>query len=244
MEPIEYTVGESMLKLKPMPLWQSLIAFGMPALVAVVCHYFIWPYFINVGLSNEDGYHYANIILFIGLIVAAVIAYWKEGNPLRWRSFRERYRLKGMGRREWKWTTTSIFANLLLALITTFLAVAVYEFLEFVPPEISPSGQPTNISLLLVVLLLNIFGEELWWRGYILPRQELRHGKYTWLLHGILWACFHIYKWWAVPFMLVTTPIVPFIAQRLKNTTPSVIIHLIVNGSGIAMTLLFSQFPM
>ncbi|UCE16787.1 MAG: hypothetical protein JSV12_04075 [Candidatus Bathyarchaeota archaeon] len=140
-----------MPKLKPMPLWQSLISFGVPALVAVACHYLIWPYFIDIGLSNEDGYHYANIILFIGLIVAAVIAYWKEGNPLRWRSFRERYRLKGMRRREWKWTTTSIFANLLLALITTFLAVAVYEFLEFVPPESSPSGQPTNISLLLVV---------------------------------------------------------------------------------------------
>lgn len=239
MESTEYTVGVSMPKLKPMPLWQSLISFGVPALVAVACHYLIWPYFIDIGLSNEDGYHYANIILFIGLIVAAFIAYWGEGSQLRWRSFRERYRLNGMRWREWKWTMTGIIVNLLLALITTYLALAVYEFLEFVPPEISPSGQPTNIPMVLVFLLLNIFGEELWWRGYILPRQELRHGNYTWLLHGILWAFFHVYKWWAVPFMLATTPIVPFIAQRLKNTTPGVIIHLIINGSGIAIVLLF-----
>ena len=28
-------------------------------------------------------------------------------------------------------------------------------------------------------LFFNIFGEEFWWRGYILPRQELVMGKYA-----------------------------------------------------------------
>ena len=229
--------------LKAMHLWQSVFLFGVPALFAAATHYIIWPYFTDIGLSQEDGYHYANILLFTGLLAAALVAYWQEGNRLNWRSFRERNRLDGMGWREWRWTLPGLLADLLLSLVMTYLALAVYDFLEFVPPEISPSGAPTNIPLLLVGLLLNIFGEELWWRGYILPRQELMHGKYTWLLHGTMWAFFHSYKWWAVPFMLVTTPIVPFIAQRLKNTTPGIMIHLILNGLGIAIALLLPSSP-
>jgi membrane protease YdiL (CAAX protease family) len=89
-----------------------------------------------------------------------------------------------------------------------------------------------------IVLFFNIFGEELWWRGYILPRQELTHGKNTWLLHGVLWACFHMFKWYAVPFMLITCQVIPYVAQRTKNTWPGIINHLVINGAGMIMTSL------
>jgi hypothetical protein len=41
--------------LKPMPLWQSLVLFGLPALLAVGCQYVAWPYFVRMGLSQENG---------------------------------------------------------------------------------------------------------------------------------------------------------------------------------------------
>lgn len=216
--------------LKPMPLWQSLILFGIPAIIAAGVHYIVWPYLVSLGLSQEDGYDYAYLIWFVGMFAAALVAYVQEGNPLNWRSFRERYRLRGMGWREWRWTLAGLLVSLLLGYILTLLAPAVYDLLDFVPPETSPSGPITNIPLYLIGLSFNILGEELWWRGYILPRQELTHGKYTWLLHGILWAFFHGFKWWAVPFMLFHTWIIPFVTQRLKNTTPGLIIHLIPNA--------------
>jgi hypothetical protein len=37
---------------------------------------------------------------------------------------------------------------------------------------------------LAVLLAGNIAGEELWWRGYLLPRQEIVHGSSTWIVHG------------------------------------------------------------
>ncbi len=37
----------------------------------------------------------------------------------------------------------------------------------------------------LVYIVLNVFGEELSWRGYVLPRQELAFGEWTWAIHGI-----------------------------------------------------------
>lgn len=216
--------------LKPMPLWQSLILFGIPAIIAAVCQYIVWPYFVSIGLSQEDGYRYQALIVFVGLFGAALLAYVQEGNPLNWRSFRERYRLRAMGWREWRWTLAGLLVSLVLGYILNSLALALYGLLDFVPPETSPSGLITNIPLYLIGLSFNILGEELWWRGYILPRQELTHGKYTWLLHGILWAFFHGFKWWAVPFMLFQTWIIPFVAQRLKNTTPGLVIHLIPNA--------------
>jgi hypothetical protein len=43
------------------------------------------------------------------------------------------------------------------------------------------------------LVVLNIFGEELWWRGYVLPRQELFFGRATWIVHGIFWSAFHFF---------------------------------------------------
>ena len=218
--------------LKPMPLWQSLLFFGVPAIIAALDHHVLWPWLVSLGLSEENGWHCAYLIWFVGLFVAALVAYTLEGNSLRWRSFRERYRLGPLKWREWGWTLGGILVFAALAYASNSLALTVFDRLGFVPPDLAPSGPVTNVPLYLVTLLLNVLSEELWWRGYILPRQELTHGRYTWLVHGVLWACFHAYKWWAVPFMLITTWIVPFIAQRLKNTTPGIVSHLITNGLG------------
>ena len=142
-----------------------------------------------------------------------------------------------MNRREWKWTLGGLLIGLPLYLVTTVLATQVYDILRFTPPDIFPSGPMTNLPLGAFVLFMNIVSEELWWRGYILPRQERQHGRYTWAIHGVLWAFFHAFKWWAVPFMLFTTWIIPFIAQRTGSTTPGIIIHLVTNGLGILLMI-------
>jgi hypothetical protein len=36
-----------------------------------------------------------------------------------------------------------------------------------------------------IMFLCNIGGKELWWRGYVLPRQELVFGRTAWIVHGI-----------------------------------------------------------
>ncbi len=44
-----------------------------------------------------------------------------------------------------------------------------------------------------VMIVCNIGGEELWWRGYVLPRQELAFGRAAWVVHGICWSAFHLF---------------------------------------------------
>ena len=222
-------------QIKPMPFWQSLIFFGIPALVAAAGQYVLWPFFMGVGVSAEIAYHYQALVVFTFLLSAALVAYVIEGNTLDWSSFRRRFRLFGLDRRGWKWTFGGLLTGGLLSLAATVLASQVYDILKFTPPDIFPSGPITNLPLGAFVLFMNIMSEELWWRGYILPRQERQHGRYTWAIHGVLWAFFHAFKWWAVPFMLITTWIIPFITQRIGNTTPGIIIHLVLNGLGILL---------
>jgi membrane protease YdiL (CAAX protease family) len=222
-------------QIKPMPFWQSLIFFGIPALAAVVGQYVLWPFFMGVGVSEETAYHYQMLVVFTFLLSAALVAYVIEGNPLDWLSFRRRFRLFRLDRRGWKWTFGGLATDILLSLVATVLASQFYNILKFTPPDVSPSGPIMNLPLMAFVLFMNIISEELWWRGYILPRQEKQHGRYTWAIHGVLWAFFHAFKWWAVPFMLFTTWIIPFITQRIGNTTPGIIIHLVINGLGILL---------
>jgi len=71
--------------------------------------------------------------------------------------------------------------------------------------------------------LCNVLGEEFWWRGYVLPRQELSFGKWTWLIHGLLWSGFHLFMPWDAIRLLPGSLALPFVAQRRKNTWPGII---------------------
>lgn len=136
----------------------------------------------------------------------------------------------------WKWTLIFLFLNLLLGYLLNLLGLFVFEKLNFLPPD---ADIPlTNIPFLVLVLFFNIVAEEVWWRGYILPRQELTHGKYAFLVNGVLWSVFHMFKWWAVPLMLFRNWMEPFVVQRTKNTTPAIIMHGISNGISVLFTII------
>jgi len=84
-----------------------------------------------------------------------------------------------------------------------------------------------------VLLLCNVMGEELWWRGYLLPRQELAHGRAAWLVHGALWAAFHLFfqeTLWDLVRMLPTCCALSFVAQHRRSTWPGVFGHTFGNS--------------
>ncbi len=221
---------------RPMRFWQSLLFFMIPGLYAVLAQYLIFPSIVRLGLSEENAYNTAHLTVFIGLFCATILALRVEGWPLRWTSIKERLRLKRMDSTAWKWTLSFLFLYLLLGLLLNNLAQFVYKEWDFWPPDVDVPL--TNIPYLLILFIANIFSEELWWRGYILPRQELEHGKSAWLVNGVLWSLFHIWKWWAVPFMLLKQWMLPFVVQRTKNTTPAILIHFVSNGIGILISIM------
>lgn len=79
-----------------------------------------------------------------------------------------------------------------------------------------------------VILVFNIGGEELWWRGYVLPRQELAFGRTAWVVHGIAWSVFHLFMQptlWDTIRMAVSGIALSFVAQRTRSTWPGIVGH-------------------
>lgn len=64
-----------------------------------------------------------------------------------------------------------------------------------------------------------------WWRGYVLPRQELAFGQHTWIVHGLLWIGFHAFKWWDLISLLPLCLGLSYLVSRLKNNTPGLVMH-------------------
>jgi membrane protease YdiL (CAAX protease family) len=222
---------------RPIPLWQSVLLFLLPGLYGLFAQYTLTPTLTHFGISQENAYNITHLSVFILLILATIIALRIEGWPINWQTVRDRLRFERMDAKAWKWTLPFILFYLIAGLLLNMLAGFVYERFGFLPPD---ADVPlTNIPFFLIGYIINVFSEEMWWRGYILPRQELQHGKYAWLVNGVLWSLFHIGKWWgAVPFMLLKQWMIPLVAQRTKNNTPALLIHLISNGFGVLFSIL------
>ena len=234
--PLEPFVDTRTPRIWPLYLPEALLMFGIPTALLALGVWVVWPALMTAGMSRG----YANAAVFIVfsslLIVAALVAYVLEGNPLTWSAFSVRYRLQMPGWRTWLWTLGGLLVAVVAALGLNALILALYKAIGFTIPD--QSSGLTDIPVLTLIVLTNIIGEEMWWRGYILPRQELVYGSRTWLVHGVMWAFFHSFKPWAVPVMLLYCLIIPFIAQCTRNNWPPVIIHFLINGSGILMLLL------
>ena len=221
---------------KPMKLWQSLFYFLIPGLYGVFAFYVLYPFLVRLGMSEELAYGTQMLSVFLLLLLATVFCLRREGWPFNWATMRERLRIKGMDPTAWKWTLIFLVLWLLSGFLLNLFGQFVFERVGFTPPD---ADIPlTNIPFMIVVLGFNIIAEELWWRGYILPRQELVHGKFAFLVNGILWSLFHMFKWWAVPLMLLRDWMVPLVVQRTKNTTPGMIMHFISNGISVVFSII------
>jgi membrane protease YdiL (CAAX protease family) len=245
--------------LQPMPLGLSLGCFGIPAGIGILGLYLLLPALRRAGVPELWNYTVSFAGMFPLLLGAALIAFRLEGNTLSWTGLKQRFRIKSMGQREWRWTAGLLVVytggQLLLSPTAGWLAshlpLPLPDGLPTVlDPRIAKSSIPTELLGVqlqgdwgmalwyMVVLALNILGEELWWRGYILPRQELTHGRWTWLVHGLLWTFFHVPLWWNLVSLLPSTLSLSYVAWRLKNTSPGIIVHLLMNGLGFGMVLL------
>jgi membrane protease YdiL (CAAX protease family) len=234
--------------LKPLSWSQVILLFAIPTAGLFLSLYWLQPFLESEGCSPFASFSTAFTIPFGLMFIAALVAFWLEGNPLTWQAFKRRYRLE--------WTGGEGFAGLRLfgfSILTYFLLragtlVLISEGIVNLPTGIpalldprqnlaieaiyggSLRGQWSVLALSLTELGFNVFGEELWWRGFILPRQEAALGRYTWVAHGVLWALFHAFKFWEIPALLPATLAFAYIAQRTKSTWPGILAHLGLNG--------------
>jgi membrane protease YdiL (CAAX protease family) len=138
-----------------------------------------------------------------------------------------------------------------LALAVTIAAMAALQlFNAQVWPQLPPHPpfitvqalEPARyylFALWLPFFAVNIVGEELWWRGFIQPRQEPVFGANTWVVQGLLHGAFHFSFGLGVMFILWPVLFsIPWAVQRTRNTSVGMLIHAGINGPGfLAVTL-------
>jgi membrane protease YdiL (CAAX protease family) len=245
--------------LNPMPLWMSILFFGIPSITGWVSVYIVLPALNKSGFPMFWNFWLCLTIPLAGMLITALVAYRLEGRPWNWQEFKSRFRLKSVRGKDWLWVLILIasigFYLFLRQTISSRLAsLPGFAFPSYLPSILDPRFSQTSIPneyigvpllgnwwillVMFVILCINIYGEEFLWRGYILPRQELVHGKWTWLIHGLLWTSFHSFWKWDVLAILPGALLLSYVAVRLKNTTPGIIFHWVNNGMTLVATIL------
>jgi membrane protease YdiL (CAAX protease family) len=99
-------------------------------------------------------------------------------------------------------------------------------------PDLSMYSRSTVIATLifqfLTIAIIAPITEEIYFRGYLLPRLS-RFGFWAAPIHAILFALFHVWTPWLV--VARTVALIPFtlIVQRKRNIYIAIIMHMIIN---------------
>jgi uncharacterized protein len=81
-------------------------------------------------------------------------------------------------------------------------------------------------AALMVLWFFNtVAGEELLFRGYLLPRMTGRFGRTAWLVNGVAFAAYHVHVPWAIPGALWDALWLSYPSQRYRSAWIGIIVH-------------------
>jgi len=237
-----------MKPIKPVSISSSIWYFIISSLFIYIGLYKIIPLFMTKGMNFITGYFIFFYAPFVLMFITAFIVYLKEGNSLNMQDFKTRMRLVKMKRQDWLWALALIIFAIIFSVMLTPLAnylakIPFFSPPDFFPAEINPnkesipgymmdyklSGQYWVIIVYFTGWFFNIFGEELLWRGILLPRQIERYGSKTWIYHGLIWGLWHFFWKWNFITLLPFTLALSYVVYRRKNTWIGIISHGFIN---------------
>jgi membrane protease YdiL (CAAX protease family) len=164
---------------------------------------------------------------------------WLEQRSLRWSTLREALWLRSPRSPK----SGRVGGKLWLVVIPLILGYAAVPFL--VPSPASPddrdfgtflesdagqsfmSGNWRWYALLLVLWLFNtVLGEELLFRGVLLPRMNRVFGRGDWLANGVLFAAYHVHVPWVMPETLLgDTLLLAYPTKRYQSAWIGIAVH-------------------
>ncbi|NIM90695.1 MAG: CPBP family intramembrane metalloprotease [Candidatus Aminicenantes bacterium] len=228
-------------KIKPMPLGLSFVYFGIPAVYFWLLTKYFTPYLNDtVGMHPAMSWFITGFLVFIPLFSVAVVFAKKEGHSGSLKALAERLRLKKFTKKDWTWALGGLVAIFLF----TGMIMGISDILSknfgipelkttpgFMEFEAFKAGERWMLLVWLSMFFFNITGEEMFWRGYILPRQELANPKFAWFINSVLWGVFHVSFGFDLLIILIPILIIlPLAVYKTKNTGVGIFIHTLLNG--------------
>lgn len=133
------------------------------------------------------------------------------------------------------WVVPAIAANLLLGAAAGPLVQAWSRLTGLQEPawaSIASLGRPEFVGQWWIVALAIIscafnyvLGEELFFRGVLLPRMERAFGRGDWVLNTVLFGLYHVHKIWFWPAMILSSFGQAWAARRYRSLWMAVIVH-------------------
>lgn len=205
----------------------ALAWVGAPLLAAALEGPSAWPRAILVCLT-------AGLVWQFVLVLGA-LRY--EQGTLRWSVAKEALWLRSprsprsgrSGGRLW-WLLVPLVA----------LVAATEELPSFPPPDHrdlgtflqSSAGQdfmagnwPWFALILMMMIFNTVLGEELLFRGLLLPRMRGAFGRGDWAANGVLFAVYHLHTPWAIPANLLDTFLISYPASRYRSALIGICVH-------------------
>ncbi|HOI86764.1 MAG TPA: CPBP family intramembrane metalloprotease [Lentimicrobium sp.] len=225
------------MEIKGLGLAGSLMIYIPASLLMFVLTKYLIPF-----LSRETGqetvlfwFIVGGLGIFLPLIITALLILKSEGYKINRNTLIKRLRFRRIKKQDLVWCFAGVIVvGIFSMLIIKGLELTIGEF-DHSPAFMSFEPLSKGRYWLLLVWapywVLNILGEELLWRGVMLPRQEIAFGKFAWVIHGFGWGLFHIAFGWQL--LLTLMPLIfiqSFIVQRTKNSWIGVIMHGGLNG--------------
>ncbi|MBJ7329883.1 MAG: CPBP family intramembrane metalloprotease [Solirubrobacteraceae bacterium] len=242
--------------IQQLSLLQVLAVWAAAALPMAMLSW-VWAPLVAAQLSGPGALSRALIVaMTIGLVwqgVLVALLVHREQGTLRWSVVREALWLRSpvsprSGRRGGRLWLILIPLILLFAaedLIPSYSGPAARDLAAFLDSTAGHelfSGSWGWFAVVAVLVLFNtVLGEELLFRGYLLPRMAGAFGRGDWVANGVLFATYHLHMPWAIPAALVDTFAISYPSKRYRSALIGIAVHsvqsLVVLGATLAVVL-------
>jgi membrane protease YdiL (CAAX protease family) len=225
-------------------LTQMLGIWASVALPMGLIYWVVMPILIP-RVDVSPGMLYLNLIV-LGMVWQAVVAYLilrREVKPFTWENIKDRVwlrtptnpRTRVASKWLYLWMIPLIAINQVGPIVFgTLNDLWVKTFPLLAPPQYAliqsmakdGVGQWWLLGVVAVMIVANyLVGEELIFRGILLPRMNRVFGKWDCVANNVLFSTYHLHKIAIWPELLLVDWIYPWAANRWHSYWPAVIIH-------------------
>lgn len=236
-------VATSEVEIPQYTRWAILAVWAAAALPMGALAWFVAPALADqlAGTGSLPLVKALVLVLTAGLVwqfVLVAILVAREQRSLRWSTVRETLWMQAprsprsgrVGGRLWL---------IVLPLIAAYAAAGVLlpmfpepadrnlnTFLESATGQDFFAGNWVWFAVIVVMFVFNtVLGEELLFRGFLLPRMNGAFGRGDWLANGVLFAGYHLHVPWVMPLALLDAFFLAYPTKRYRSAWIGIAVH-------------------
>jgi CAAX protease family protein len=245
--------GERYAAVRQYTLAQILAVWAAAAVPMGVLAWIVAPWLRDRLGGDEPLAEALLILLTLGLIwqfVLVLILLRRELGGLQWSRVRDALWLRPprdpktgrVGGRVWWWLIPFILIFGIEQVLPAIPGPSVRDFGDFLGTDRAEdffSGAWGWFAVIVVLAVFNtVLGEELLFRGLLLPRMRGAFGKWDWVANGALFACYHLHQPWDIPTSLVDIFALAYPSRRFQSAWMGIIVH--STQSIVVITIVFT----